>query len=169
MPQPCFSASSSTETAERPWKQKSQDSAATVAGSVAQHGQEIAQNWDRANSARTPEVRKKMRETKWDELKALYHADSAYWNSIEKAAAIPARTPWDIRGPPGPSADGPSIWRGQKFREGSQRFANRAGKSKKKWAYYNMKKKSGLTGIELHYYHPKNKDGHWKHVPDPDA
>ena len=75
--------------------------------------------------------------------------------SVEMEVAKACGVPWDIRGPPGPQEGGPRSWRGQKFREGSQRWANRGGKNKDLWKeYYNMKNR-GLTAEELQRYHPK--------------
>ena len=41
---------------------------------------------------------------------------------------------WQERGPPGPKAGGPSTWRGQPWREGSQRFAKRGGRNREYFA-----------------------------------
>ena len=69
--------------------------------------------------------------------------------------------PWDMRGPCGPSDGGPSTWRGgQKWREGSQRFANSGGKKSHMYAHYNQMRAS-LTGYKLWFHHPKNMDGYW--------
>jgi hypothetical protein len=157
---------------EPPWKRarrfKAENVPATDALAVAQR-QAMAGNWTRANASRSPATRKELRQTCWQELKILRDADANAWDDNEKAMAMEARAPWDIRGPPGPDDGGPTVWRGQDFREGSQRFANRGGSNKKKWAVYLSKKRDGKTGKDLHFYHPKNIDGHWKAVPDPDA
>jgi len=34
---------------------------------------------------------------------------------------------WQDRGPPGPNQGGPETWRGQRFREGTGKWANRGG------------------------------------------
>ena len=61
---------------------------------------------------------------------------------------------WQERGPPGPEQGGPSVWRGQPYRPGSNKFAKRGGRwererlarknieAEKDWdAYYREKKK----------------------------
>ena len=50
---------------------------------------------------------------------------------LEQRLAEKGGVKWKDRGPPGPSADGPMAWRGQRWRHGSQRFSNRGGKYKK--------------------------------------
>ena len=41
---------------------------------------------------------------------------------------------WQDRGPPGPDLEGPETWRGQRWREGSQRFSNRGGQHREYYA-----------------------------------
>lgn len=69
--------------------------------------------------------------------------------------------PWDARGPRGPSEGGPKIWMGQKFREGSGRWANAGGQHREKYTFYHRKKKEGLYGDDLQYYHPMAEHGYW--------
>ena len=54
----------------------------------------------------------------------------------EETMARATGVPWQERGPPGPTADvgGPSSWRGQPWREGSQRFAKRGGRHREYYA-----------------------------------
>ena len=54
----------------------------------------------------------------------------------EQALAKASGVPWRERGPPGPPEEGPEVWRGQKFRQGSNRYANRGGKQR---AYFAAK------------------------------
>ena len=51
---------------------------------------------------------------------------------------------WQERGPPGPDAGGPTMWRGQRWRPQSRKWANRGGKHREAWAKYyaNMRKRS---------------------------
>lgn len=69
--------------------------------------------------------------------------------------------PWDARGPPGPMHGGPTTWRGQKYRRNSCRWANAGGRHRDKFSLYYKKKKEGLRGTELAYWHPYTEDGHW--------
>ena len=48
----------------------------------------------------------------------------------EQALAERAGLTWQERGPPGPEEGGPGVWRGQNWRAGTGRFANRGGKWK---------------------------------------
>ena len=48
----------------------------------------------------------------------------------ERAEAERRGLRWQERGPPGPKAGGPKTWRGQQYREGSGKWANRGGKWK---------------------------------------
>jgi len=75
-----------------------------------------------------------------------------YDKEAEEAASRHAELPWVLRGPPGPQTGGPQVWRGQKWREGSQRFANSGGKNKEKYQLWIYKQKDP-------FYHPKNKEG----------
>ena len=50
---------------------------------------------------------------------------------------------WSLRGPPGPSEGGPKTWRGQNYREGNGKWANRGGKHRKWFTAYYKAKTSG--------------------------
>ena len=84
----------------------------------------------------------------------------------EQATAIEEGVPWDMRGPRGPADDGPRVWKGQKFREGSQRWANGGGRKKQQYVQYYRQLKIGLTGEELWFHHPKNTEGRWREELD---
>ena len=63
--------------------------------------------------------------------------------------------------PPGPLQGGPDVWQGQRFREGSGRWANNGGKYKDMYKMYYAKKQQGLWGREPAYWHPMSNDGFW--------
>jgi hypothetical protein len=67
--------------------------------------------------------------------------------------------PWDTRGPRGPQDGGPKSWKGQKFREGSGRWANSGGQHRDKYALYHKKQREGVTNVS--FYHPFAEDGYW--------
>jgi hypothetical protein len=67
--------------------------------------------------------------------------------------------PWDTRGPRGPQDGGPQIWKGQKFREGSGRWANSGGQHRDKYALYHKKQREGVHNVA--FYHPFAEDGYW--------
>ena len=69
--------------------------------------------------------------------------------------------PWDVRGPPGPSDGGPRTHKKQKYRDGSQRWANSGGQHHEKFALYYRKKREGATGADLAFFHPYARGGHW--------
>ena len=51
------------------------------------------------------------------------------------------------RGPPAPQEGGPNSWKGQKWREGSQRWGNRGGKRKDEFAaFYAVKRRRDDMG-----------------------
>ena len=77
------------------------------------------------------------------------------------AGALEKEVPWDCRGPPAPQHGGPDRWCGQKYRQGSGRWANSGGRNKEKYALFNKKKASGLRGTELHFWAPMAPDGYW--------
>ena len=54
----------------------------------------------------------------------------------EQALAASHGVPWKERGPPGPAEGGPEVWRNQRYRAGSNRYANRGGKQR---AYFQAK------------------------------
>ena len=72
-----------------------------------------------------------------------------------------ASIPWDLRGPSGPSDGGPQTYKKQKFREGSQRWANPGGRHREKFALYHQRVREGVTGAELAFWHPFARAGHW--------
>ena len=63
--------------------------------------------------------------------------------AIEKAVTFAMGQKMANRGPPVPSQGGPQIWRGQVFRESSQRWGNRGGKTKNWTAYFMARGKGG--------------------------
>ena len=69
--------------------------------------------------------------------------------------------PWDMRGPAGPKEGGPLFHMGQKFREGSQRWANPGGMFREMYAEYYALRRRGVVGRRLQYHHPMEKDGYW--------
>jgi hypothetical protein len=69
--------------------------------------------------------------------------------------------PWDTRGPRGPKDGGPTLWKKQKYREGSGRWANAGGQHREKYSLYHKKKADGLQGAALQYWHPMDLNGHW--------
>ena len=69
--------------------------------------------------------------------------------------------PWDMRGPPGPKEGGPLFHKNQKFREGSQRWANPGGMFREMYAEYFALRRKGVVGKQLQYHHPMEKDGYW--------
>jgi len=69
--------------------------------------------------------------------------------------------PWDIRGPLGPKDGGPQTWKGQRYRANTGRWANSGGRNKEKYDLFRNKKKEGLIGKVLHFWHPMSKDGYW--------
>lgn len=59
----------------------------------------------------------------------------------ERAAAEEAGLRWQDRGPP----EHQPYWRGQKYREGSDRFANRGGRKKEWWSTYYSEIRKGRS------------------------
>ena len=60
----------------------------------------------------------------------------------EGKAAKDLNIPWQQRGPPGPPKDIPhATWRGQRWREGSQRWANNGGTNRDWYKHYHSIKK----------------------------
>ena len=72
--------------------------------------------------------------------------------------------PWDLRGPPGPKQGGPTSHKRQKYREGSQRWANAGGTFREMWAKFYALQRKGKRGAELQHWHPWEKDGHWARI-----
>ena len=56
-------------------------------------------------------------------------------SAAEADVAHELGVPWSERGPVGPDQGGPSTWRGQRFRHGTQRWGNRGGKYRE---YYKL-------------------------------
>ena len=50
---------------------------------------------------------------------------------------------------------------GQRFREGSGRWANAGGQHREKYSYYHRRKREGCYGADLAYYHPMAENGYW--------
>ena len=72
--------------------------------------------------------------------------------NVECHVAKASEIPWDCRGPVGPADGGPTEWRGQKFREGSQRWGNRGGGQNNRYSLWH---KNGRD----YWWHPKNPNG----------
>ena len=69
------------------------------------------------------------------------------WLAAERAAAEALGVRWQDRGPPGPTEPSSETWRGQHWRPGSERWANRGGVNREWWAaYYKAKGKSKGKG-----------------------
>ena len=66
----------------------------------------------------------------------------------EQALAAKTGVPWRERGPPGPAEGGPEVWRNQRHRAGSNRYANRGGKQRAYFAakYGGKSSSSGYQG-----------------------
>ena len=63
---------------------------------------------------------------------------------------------WAERGPPAPAQGGPSTWRGQTYRRGSGRWANRGGQLKEWYTgFYQAKKEGGAYLDEWLHRNPK--------------
>ena len=62
----------------------------------------------------------------------------------ERSSAEEHGLKWRQRGPP-PSDDGHDTWRGQHYRKGSERWANRGGKNRAWWASFYKATKAGLS------------------------
>jgi hypothetical protein len=76
----------------------------------------------------------------WHEKRRLMH---------EQACAILYKTPWQERGPtPKAGAERPGFWRGQAYRAGTNRWANRGGRNKDyySWLAKNTDWKGGKSG-----------------------
>ena len=79
----------------------------------------------------------------------------------EERLADDPSLPWDVRGPPCPKDGGPQTWKGQRYRANAGRWSNPGGRTKEKFDLFRSKQWEGLTGKELHYWHPMSKDGYW--------
>ncbi len=64
--------------------------------------------------------------------------------AAERTVSAEMELRWRERGPPGPPQGGPTTWRGQAWREGSQRFGNRGGRLRAWYdAFYRAKRAGG--------------------------
>ncbi len=106
-----------------------------------------------------PKMKSKPADT--DEFKRAVSARSADDRKRVREFEDDSERPWDARGPRGPQEGGPHTWMGQKFREGSGRWANAGGQHREKYKLYWKKKQEGWTGVDLAYYHPMAMNGHW--------
>jgi hypothetical protein len=61
----------------------------------------------------------------------------------EERVARSMATPWQSRGPPGPDEGGPSSWRGQQYRPGTGKWANRGGRQKEYYTWLYSGKAKG--------------------------
>ena len=95
-------------------------------------------------ASRTAEDRKRQR----DEIAASGDGDQPGLPSAAK--------------PQGPDCGGPRIWHGQKWRNGSGRYANAGGKHREKYEVWHKKKAEGLTGKALAHFHPFQRNGYWE-------
>jgi hypothetical protein len=93
-----------------------------------------------ASSSSQPKAMDKGRGKGKDELLAYYAA--------ERREALENDIPWSARGPEGPLKGGPKRWRGQTFRESSQRWASRAGARNRFWSYVHFLQSQGHTPAE---------------------
>ena len=66
------------------------------------------------------------------------------WLRAEQAAAQACGMRWQERGPPPPPPGAKELWRGQKFRQGSQRWGNRGGQNVAAWRKFYEEKKKGF-------------------------
>ena len=98
----------------------------------------------------------KMKPPGTDEFKREVSARSADDRKRAREWEDDSDRPWDARGP---QEGGPQIWMGQKFREGSGRWANAGGEHREKYSFYHRKKTEGWTGLDLQFYHPMAVDG----------
>ena len=80
---------------------------------------------------------------------------------LEAQGVDDATRPWDVRGPVGPQDGGPNQHRGQRWRSGSQRWANPGGEFREMFDHWRSKQRQGLVGQELHFWHPYNADGYF--------
>ena len=65
--------------------------------------------------------------------------------AAERDAASAAHVRWQQRGPPGPYSGGPEFWRGQTFRQGSGRWANRGGTNRSWYATFHRAITNGAS------------------------
>jgi hypothetical protein len=107
----------------------------------------------------SPKQKAKPQDT--DEFKREVRSRSADDRNGVREFEDDKQRPWDTRGPRGPQDGGPQIWKGQKFREGSGRWANSGGQHREKYSLYHKKQKEGWTGLDLAFYHPFAEDGYW--------
>ena len=75
------------------------------------------------------------------------------WQEVQDLAdeaemARDNQVPWKLRGPPPPVEGGPSEWRGQAYRPGSERWANRGGANKEWYSAVYFYKGRGCTYAE---------------------
>ena len=82
-----------------------------------------------------------------EEVEMLEDQGNHMWLAAERAAAEALGVRWQDRGPPGPTEPSSETWRGQHWRPGSERWANRGGVNREWWAaYYKAKGKSKGKG-----------------------
>ncbi len=122
--------------------------------SLAKHKTEAAENL-----MAVPNMKSKPTDT--DEFKRVVSARSADDRKRVREWEGDSGRPWDTRGPRGPQEGGPHTWMGQKFREGSGRWANAGGQHREKYSFYHGKKRDGFSGVDLQYYHPMAENGYW--------
>ena len=120
----------------------------------------------RENSARTPEERywHRMATSSNDGMppESTEEAQEAWRQATPGEQAVMTakawEKPWDLQG----NLPDPNVpihqqrHMGQRWRTGSQRWANSGGQHKEGYALYYKMKKRGLKGAELQFYHPKH-------------
>ena len=83
-------------------------------------------------------------ESHWAHQRTSISAEELQDLRDESAAAHSLGIGWKDRGPPGPPEDDPTAtWRGQKWREGSQRWANGGGSNREWYKMYYKAKQHG--------------------------
>ena len=104
-------------------------------------------------ASRTADERRKFREQ---------NEQASQWGNLDEETkwAGENQVPWDLRGPlRGPKEGGPQLWKGQRFRENKQVWANNGGQNKTRYSLYFKMMGKGVTGTELRWYHPLNQKG----------
>jgi hypothetical protein len=74
--------------------------------------------------------------------------------AAERTVAEAFGLSWQERGPPGPSCGGPQTWRGQQFREGSGKWANRGGRNQEYYRLVDETTYPTPTHVHLQAPHP---------------
>lgn len=77
------------------------------------------------------------------------HGEDLYWeaSNVETDLAKSLNIPWRLRGPPGPTVEG-ERFRGQRWRENSERWANRGGHRRDRFKCYYTALSRGSSKLE---------------------